>query len=156
MASVYTTEAAVTARLSAARLLALLDRDGDGTADTGIMTAAIERAGRIINRRLRQRFGSRVPFAQITATPATPEEIQKIAEDLVLFDLYSYLEPGGRDAEYHEALAMEALEALRKGEDDIDVARADAHEGMVIAVYEAQSPTFAGLDSDDVARDRGI
>jgi hypothetical protein len=156
MANVYTTETAITARIGAARLLAVLDRNADGTADTGVLTAAIERSGRIINRRLRQRYGSSVPFAQITGTPATPEEIQKIAEDLVLWDLYSYFEPSGRDAEYHHALGHDALEALRKGEDDIDVSRADAHEGMVIAVYEAEAPTFAGLDSDDVARDRGI
>lgn len=156
MANVYTTEAAITDRIGAGRLLTLLDRDSDGSADDGVLTAAIERAGRTINRRLRQRYGSAIPFAQITDTPATPAEIQEIAIDLVLYDLYSYLEPSGRDASYHAELAMEALEALRKGEDDIPAARAKAYEGGVIAVYSAETPVFAGESSAGVPRTRGI
>lgn len=156
MASVYTTEAAITARLGSGRLTMLLDRDADGVADSGVMTAAIARAGAIIDRRLRQRYGRAVPFAQITDDPATPEAIQKIAEDLVLFDLYSWIEPGGRDAQYHEALAMEALEALRKGDDDVPVSRAKASEGSVIAVVEKETQVFAGQSSTSVPRTRGI
>ena len=156
MASVYTTEVVVTKRVSAARLLALLDRNSDGVADTGVLDQAIERAGRIINANLRQRFGSNVPFAQITDTPNTPDEIQKIAEDLVLWDLYSFFEPTGRDGEYHRALAMETLESIRKGELDIDIARAAAHEGRVICVYTAEDATFAGVDDEDDARTAGI
>lgn len=156
MANVYTDSTALTTRVGAARLTALQDRNADGSADSGVLTAAIERAGRIINRRLRQRYGSSIPFAQLTDTPATPEEIQKIAEDLVLYDLYSFFEPEGRDAKYHEALAIEALDALRNGEDDIDVARAAAHEGKFIAVYDAEDPVFSGVDDDGVSRMRGI
>lgn len=156
MANVYTNEAAITARVGAVRLLTLLDRDRNGVADTSVLDAAIERAGRIINRSLRQRYGSAIPFAQIGDSTPTPEEIQKVAEDLALWDLYSYWEPSGRDAEYHHALATEALEGLRKGEQDIAVARAKAHEGAVVAVFEAEDPTFAGTDSDGVSRIRGI
>jgi phage gp36-like protein len=150
MPSVYTTSSAVEARVGSVRLAYLLDRDGDGLADDGVLDAAIARAGAIIDRKLRQRYGRAVPFAQITATPPTPDAISKIAEDLVLFDLYAYFEPNGRDREYHEALAMEALEALAKGDDDIPVQRAAANEGRVIALVSADAPTFAA------GRSRGI
>src|SRR5574341_979902 len=147
MASVYTNEAALTLKIGAARLLGLLDRNKDGTADTGVLDATIERAGRRIDRWLKQRYGSAIPFAQITGSPATPPEIQEIAIDLVLYDLYSYAEPRGRDAEDCKTFAQEALEAIRTGEQDVaGVARASASEGHVIAVYEAETPTFAGLD----------
>lgn len=150
MPSVYTNHAAVELRVGAGRLTTLLDRDGDGLADSGVLDAAIARAGAIADRRLRQRYGRAVPFAQVTDSPSTPEAVSKIAEDLVLFDLYSYIEPGGRDAQYHEALAMEALEALAKGDDDIPVQRAAANEGRVIALVSADPVTFSG------GRSRGI
>lgn len=156
MASVYTTEAAIVLRVGASRLLTLTDRNNDGIADSGVLEAAIARAGYLIDGQLRQRFGGAVPFAQITDTPATPELITEIAEDLVLWDLYSWFEPSGRDAEYHKALAQEKLEGLRKGEHDISAARAEAHEGSVVAVYESEDAIFAGLDSTGANRLRGI
>lgn len=157
MASVYTTEQAATSRISAKRLRFLLDRTDSGSATPGVMDAAISRAGRIIDRALKQRYGSAIPFAQITDSPETPTAIQEIANDLVLFDLYSFHEPGGRDAEYHRALAFEALEALKNGDEDVPVARAKAHEGKHIAVYSAPtSPTFSGVDRNDKSRMRGI
>lgn len=155
MANVYTTKAAITARISAGRLASLCTRDSPADPDA-VLDAAIELAGRRINRSLRQRFGHAIPFRQIGDDPPTPEEIQKIAEDLVLFDLYSYGEPGGRDAEHHRAMAHEALEALKDGTEDIPVARARAHEGRVIAVYTADDPVFGDVDSAGVSRTRGI
>lgn len=156
MASTYCTEAQITARVGATRLLALIDRDQDGTADTGVLTDAIESAGALINMRLRQRYGSSVPFADVTDDPATPEEIQRIARDLVLADLYAHYEPDGRDAQAYFARADAALTGLADGVFDVDVARAAAHEGRIVAVYDADTPSFAGLDSDDVPRTRGI
>lgn len=155
MANVYTTKAAIIARTSTGRVASLCARDSTDDPDA-VLAAAIELAGRRINRSLRQRFGSAVPFRQIGDSPSTPEEIQKIAEDLVLFDLYSYSEPGGRDAEHHRAMAQEAIEALKDGTEDIAVARARAHEGRVIAVYDAEAPVFGDVDSGGISRTRGI
>lgn len=141
MPSIYTTEEALEDLVGEARLLALLDRDRDGMADAGILDRAIQRAGRIIDRRLRQRYGSALPFASV---PDTPASVQEIAADIVLWHLYAYYEPDGRDAQEHQAMAHEALEALRKGEDDIPVPRAKAHEGAVIAVVAPGRTVFVG------------
>lgn len=157
MASTYTNDDAVTAFLGTDRRLALLDRDDDGTADTGLLDSIIEKAGNMIDMRLAQRFGTRSPlFPLIDADPATPGPIQGIALDLVLWMLYSHLEPDGRDARYHFGLADTMLTGIADGKFDVDVARAEANEGGVIAVYEAEDPTFAGLDDNDVSRLRGI
>lgn len=157
MASVYTNEDAIEARIGEDRLTVLLDRDNSGTADTGVLTASIERAGRIIDRRLRQRYGSAIPFAQYGASPDTPDAIKEIAIDLVLADLYGWIEPTGRDALQHEKDANDALTALADGKEDIPVARASASDGRYIAVYEAsEDPTFAGVDECGVSRTRGI
>lgn len=153
----YTNEASLLKRIGAARLLTLTDRDRDGTADTGVLDDAIAMAGSTIRLELRQRFGSNVDsIADIAADPATPAEIQRVAEELVLADLYSWYEPGGRDHEYHRARAERWLEGLRAGELDLSIGRAAAHEGRTVAVYDAEDPSFAGLDSSDLSRTRGI
>ncbi|MGE0400838.1 MAG: phage protein Gp36 family protein [Kofleriaceae bacterium] len=157
MASVYTTEEALTLLVGATRLSSLLDRDGDGSADAGVLDATIEKAGRMIDRRLKQRYGSAIPFAQITDSDPTPEEIQEVANDMVLYLLYRHWEPDGLMATDYRRDAFEALESLRKGEDDVDgVARASGSEAGVIAVYDADTPTYAGLDADNLERTRGI
>ena len=157
MASTYTNEAALTLRIGADRLLTLADRDRDGSADAGVVTAAITRAGDRINRRLAQRYGSALPFADIDDDPATPGEIQEIAEDLTLAYLYEWIDPRSNDATHHREAGEDALERLRTGRDDVaGVGRAKAHEGETIAVYTAGTPTFAGVDSANVARIKGI
>jgi hypothetical protein len=156
MANVYTTSSALSNKVGAARLAALQDRDGDGSVDANVLTEAIEEAGRLINMRLRQRYGSAVPFAQITDDPATPEEIQEIAARLVLWQLYDFFEPNGRDSGAQFKLADASLTGLADGTFDIDVARAGASEGRYIAVYEAADPTISGVDSSDQDRLTGI
>lgn len=154
MPSVYTNEASLLKRC--ARLHELLDRNGDGSPDVGVLDEAIADAGDEIDMRLRQRYGSAVPFAQITDPTPTPKEIQRIARDLVLADLFGYVEPEGRDATRHQSRADTALNGLADGSYDIEVDRAAAHEGRIIAVFDAEDPTFAGQDDDDIARTRGI
>ena len=151
----YTSEAAIDERIGSARLAALKIRDG--VADAEVVPAAIRRAGRIIRRQLRQRYGSNVDsIAAITDNPATPGEIQEIAVDLVLFDLYAFREPGGAQSEHHRALAHDALEDLQLGDADFAIGRASAAEGQVHASYTASTPKFAGVDDYDVDRTRGI
>lgn len=157
MASVYTTEAAIALVVGSARLIELTDRDKSGAADSGVLDAFIEDAGRYIDARLAQRFGANVPFAQITGTPATPVQIQTLAKHVVLWLLFARDEPDGRDAIHHRDFANGLLLDLAEGRADIPgMARAGAGEGSVICVYEAEDPLFAGLDDEDLARTRGI
>lgn len=155
MTYAYVAEDTVTMRLGN-RTAPLLDWDGDGTADDGLLAELIEDAGDVINARLAQRYGSSVPFAQITDTPATPRMIQRIALHLVLSELYSFAEPDGRDAVHHFGVADRLLTGLADGKLDIDVARAKASEGAVICVYSAETPVFSGEDTDGISRSRGI
>jgi phage gp36-like protein len=157
MASTYTTSAALTAIVGATRLVTLTDRDRNGVADTGVLDAAISEAGDIIDGRLAQRYGTGSPlFPLVTADPATPGMIQRIAARMVLWLLYTEIEPEGRDARAHFAIADTLLTGLEERKFDVDVARADASEGGVIAIYEAEEPTFAGLDENDQNRLTGI
>lgn len=156
MSNLYVTEATVKARLGS-RATSLLDRDGDDVSDEGLLASIIESKGRWINMRLRQRYGTNATFAEITDNPATPEGIQEIALNLVLWEVYSWAEPNGRDADMHRALADTALTALLEGEFDLDgVARAEAHEGRRIVVYTAEDPVFSGTDSAGGERLRGV
>ena len=154
MSNLYITEARVTLRLGSRE--DLLDRDEDDVADTGLLADIIESAGRHINMRLKQRYGSAVPFAEITDDPDTPDEIQELALAFVMHDLYSWGEANGPDAQRWQALFDSTLERLLDGDYDIDgLARAKAHEGRDALVTDYATP-IGGRDSDDVDRLRGI
>lgn len=158
MASLYVAEATVNARLGA-RATKLLDRNNDGTADSGLLASIIESMGRVINARLAQRYGSsNIPFANITDTPDTPDIIQEIALNLVLWDIYRFHEPDGRDSASYFSVADTLLTGLREGEFDLDdlSARATADEGRRIVVYTAEDPILSGVDSNDADRLRGV
>lgn len=62
----YTTQAAIEAAIGVGDLIALSDLDGDGNADAGVVSAAIEEADRLIDSYAHKRYA--VPFA---TTPAT-------------------------------------------------------------------------------------
>lgn len=153
MSNLYVAEATVNARLGS-RATALLDRDRDGSADSGLLAAIIESMGRVINMRLRQRYA--VPFAEITDSPATPEEIQEIALNLVLWDVYRWNEPEGKDAAAHYSFADGALTALLEGDFDLDSSRVNATSGRHIVSATYADPVISGLDSADADRLRGI
>jgi len=156
MPNLFVTEAAVNAALGDRKTL-LLDWDGDGAADTGLLATLIERAGRIIVARTAQRYGSSAAYAQITATPATPELIQEIALDLTLWLIYRHTEPAGRDAVTHWDLADGMLTGILKGDLDVlGVARAAAHEGRRIVVATYEDPVVSGVDSSGADRLRGV
>lgn len=155
MANVYTTKEAIEDRIGADRLASLLKRGGS-TPDTRALTSAIERAGRLINTKLRNKYGRAIPFAEITDSPPTPEAIQELAVEIAAWALYAYREPDGRDAQEHQTIATEMIEELRTGNADIPVQRAAAHEGRVIAVATYESPVLAGTDATDTSRLRGV
>jgi len=156
MSNLYVAEATVTLRLGS-RATPLLDRDGDGAADTGLLAAIIESTGKEINLHLRNRYGSSVPFNEITDTPtATPEGIQVLALRWVLWDIYAWHEPDGPDATLQNNFVEAALAKLLIGEADIDVDRAKAHEGQTMVTETHSDPIFAGLDSSGADRLRGV
>lgn len=151
----YVTEARIKSKLG--DRTDLLDRDGDGSEDSGLLDDIIDEIGAVIDAHIAQRFGtSNVPLAAVTDTPATPKFIQKIAEHLVLEDLHSWAEPDGRDATYHRDKAEGYLAGLRKADFDIDVSRAKGYEAGTLATYDAGTPTYAGEDSSGVDRTSGI
>ncbi len=157
MASVYTNEAAVALFVAGAgyRLTALLDRNRDGTADTGVLDATIGNAGTEIDARLAQRYD--VPFAQITDSPDTPDIIQLIAKNLVAAELYAWAFPDGNDAKAARARADSMLDKILSGDFAIpDVAPLGGGSGRVIISYDADEPQFSGRDSSDVRRWRGL
>lgn len=156
MSNLYVTEAVVNARLGS-RAAALLDRSGDGSADSGLLASIIESMGRVINMRLRQRYGSAVPFAEIGDATPTPEEIQEIALHLVLWDVYKWHEPDGRDAVAHFSFADTALTSLLEGDFDLgNVDRAAAHEGRHIMSATYEAPIVGGVDSSGLDRLKGV
>ena len=155
MSNLYVAEATV--KLHLGSRTGLLDRDGNGSEDSGLLARIIESMGRLINMRLKQRYGSAVPFAEITDTPATPEGVQEIALHLVLWDLHKFSEPNGNDAQQHWELANATLNALLEGDFDLNgVARAGAGEGKYVVVSTYEDPVLSGVDSDDADRLRGV
>ena len=154
MASTYVTEATVRARLGN-RATAALDRDKDGVEDDGLLAELIAEAGDEINMRLAQRLST--PFPDINDSPATPTEIQRIALWIVLAECYDWLEPGGPDAVVYRDKANATLEALAEGRADLPrQSRTAGYASGVVAVYESEDATFAGVDSDGISRSRGI
>ena len=154
MSNLYVAEATVTARLGE-RSTDLLDRDGDGSADTGLLAAVIESVGRRINMHLAQRYD--VPFAEITDSPATPEEIQEIALNLVLWELYRWRNPEGPDTQAHLDMALSDLQQLRNGDFDLGSgSRVDAVSGKHIVSATYADPVISGQDSNSVDRLRGV
>jgi phage gp36-like protein len=157
MATAYTKETDIeAANVGGTRLDVLLDREGDGTVDTGVLDAAIAEAGAIIDARLDQRYAT--PFAAITDTPDTPDIIQVIARHLVLAELYSFVEPeNGRDAARHFKKADDLLSGLLDGRFDIPGAtRQTAAKGRTPIVYDAGTPVFSGRTEDGGYRGRGF
>lgn len=155
MASVYVLAETVRERLGD-RADVLLDRDGDGTEDAGLLDELIAEAGDEINMRLAQRLGT--PFADVTADPPTPTEIQRIALWIVLADCYAWTEPDGRDATVYREKANATLTALADGTADIPSApRVSASRARHVVSYETQADAvFAGVTGGGTKRIRGI
>lgn len=116
MAHPYTTAARVREFAAAQNVDHLIDLDGDGLADAGVLDGKIERACNEIDSRLGFRFV--VPFASL---PGTPGKISDIADRLALFYM---LEPvGGTDraeTRRHWEIAQAELDRLANGDAYID------------------------------------
>lgn len=155
MATAYTTEALVTKKIGAARLLALLDRDKDGDADDDVLDDAIDEAGAIIDSRLCQRLAT--PFAAIDDATPTPDVIQVIARHLVLAYLYEYVDAESADATTHFGKADTLLNEILAGNLDVPGAsRQTAAKSRVVVSYTSSTPMFGGVDCYGNLRTRGI
>lgn len=137
------------------RITKALDRNGDGVEDVGLLADLIAEAGDEINMRLAQRLET--PFAEITATPATPPEIQRIALWIVLSEIAAWSDPNSQDAIVPREKANATLTALAEGKADIPSQRRTSGLASGIgASYEGSAPVFGGLTSADVSRLRGV
>lgn len=152
--SVYTTEASIALLVAGdgVRLTVLLDRDRDGSADPGVLDAAIADAGTLIDASLSQRDD--VPFA---AAPDTPAIIELCAKYLVAAELYAWSEATSEDSKRYAAKAQAILDKLLSGDYAIPGGTpVDGGTGRVAITYSADEPQFSGRDANGNKRWRGM
>lgn len=154
MATAYVTAAEISSILGE-RYTTLLDRDGDGSADAGLIDTIIDDAGALVDARLTQRLST--PFAAITDTPATPDIVRLITRHVVLWMMYKWVDADGDDATSHWDTADGFLTGILKG--DLDVpghARQTGAKAQYNAVWDGDDPFFSGQTSSGIDRSRGL
>lgn len=159
MAAPYSTVEQFRTEEGAARALALLDHDDDGTEDAGDTdtgnVAAIDQFIEDADCDIEARLGGRyaVPFASLTDTP---RQIQKLSLYGALAQAYERLAPNGADAKKWRKRFDDAAEKYRDGtwvipgaalldSDDELTTRAIAHESA--------GTVWAGRCEDDYSTD---
>ncbi len=147
MAHPYTTEARLRAMASgrSERLLELLDRDGDGIADTDGTTSTLARAIESACNRIDAALGVRWPVPFV-ADPSTPGIVADCADELAAWFLYRWLDPDAKEAKAHKALADETLRELgRDGAWTIpDVEELTGDDASTGVVFESIGTYAAG------------
>lgn len=111
----YTTQAELAERIGAQELLRLLDRDGEGEADAGVVEGAIGEASALIDGYLKARY--RLPLSPV------PALLRPLAADLVLYGLHPWGAPEELRLRYRDAIRM--LEAIAAGTILLDVEGAE-------------------------------
>lgn len=153
MAHPYTTRARVEALIGAATVLALCDRAGDGTEDTGVFDGAIDRAANAIDAALRQYYT--VPFAAVSASPACDGMVSDLCDYYTAHLLYSEDDPESRYAK-NWLVKFEAIIAkLANGDAELSSARvASADAGKLGISADYVDNTFGLDDSTGTITDR--
>lgn len=108
----YITQADLETAFGATEVIDLADRAGDGFADTAVITAAIDRAGGLVDSYLQSRFA--VPL------PETPQLVGEIMLALVRYQLSEDHATDRVKEDYERALRW--LGEARDGKMDIGVA----------------------------------
>lgn len=160
MSAPYTTVAALRALEGAARALALLDYDEDGSEDAGDTSTGsvspFSAVGTETDTEIDARLGARysVPFASLTSTP---DQVQQLAKWGRLAELYERLEPDGADAKKWRKRFNDALDAYAKGTWVIVGATliSDTATTFRPLTHESAGTTFAGRVDDDYT-DSGV
>lgn len=158
MAAPYTTVEALRALEGAARALALLDYDEDGTEDAGDTSTGnvdpFEAVGEDTDTQIDAQLGVRweVPFADL---PDTPAQVQQLARWGRLAELYERLAPDGADAKKWRKKFDDALAAYAKGKWAIPDATllSDTATTARPMTYESAGTTYSGRVDDDYTDD---
>ncbi len=116
----YTTQSEIETKIPAQHLVNALDDDGDGNADTGVLTAIIESAGNAVDAYLAGLFT--VPFVTV---PAPCREAAFVFACETIYDRRQILEknPFKDRADFWR----KRLEAIGKGEIPLDAAQTKAY-----------------------------
>jgi phage gp36-like protein len=155
----YSTVEQLRAQEGAARALALIDFDEDGSEDVGVaatgnvapIDAAIADADDEIDARLGARYS--VPFASLTSTP---RQVTKLSVTGTLAQLYERLAPDSADAKKYRKEFDESCERYRTGDWVIPGATLlDSEDRYRSVTVESTSPVFAGREDDDYT-DTGV
>ena len=110
----YSTQSDIENRIGSNRLIQLTDLDGDGSADSVVVTAAIEKADAQIDSYLRTRYS--LPMS------AVPTVVRELSVDLAVYALHQTRREtmSDRDHESYED-AIEFLKNVAAGLADIDL-----------------------------------
>lgn len=153
MAHPYTTRARLDALIRPTRLVRLLDVDQDGLEDSGVFDDAIERAANLVDADLARVYV--VPFATTPSTPGIIADLTDYAAAVWLFRTGGA--PNSADADAFQALYDGLLNGIRDGRRAVPGATpVDADSGIVGAVFDAEAPTFAGVDEYGTRRSSGL
>lgn len=161
MAAPYCTVEQLRALEGAARALALLDFDEDGSegdeGDSGTGNVdPFEAVGEDTDTSIDARLGTRfvVPFASLTSTPA---QVQQLAKWGRLAELYERLAPEGADAKKWRKKFDDALSAYAKGTWAIPAATliTDTATAARPMTHESAGTVYAGRIDDDYT-DSGV
>ncbi|HNU81942.1 MAG TPA: DUF1320 family protein [Thermoanaerobaculia bacterium] len=115
----WLTEAELETRYGATRLTALADRDGDGTADAGVIEAAILEAESRVESRLRVRYQ---PSDLPTTPTAASAALKRVVAQLAFFYLHELHDVRGQDVYDARDGALAELSDMVRG-----------HAGLLLA-----------------------
>jgi phage gp36-like protein len=122
----YSTQTSIENRISASRLAGFIDRDGDGSPDTGALESAFIEARAIIRGYIKPHYDTDTIDAWTDTT--RPELVGLISDWICIWSYY------GNNPRFHEIAramyerAMDMLEKIRSGEMDIySLDRATSH-----------------------------
>lgn len=108
----WLTEAELETRYGAARLTALADRNGDGTADAGVIAAAIDEAESRVSSRLRVRYE---PGDLPTSTATASAALKRVVGQLAFWFLHELHDVKGQDVYDARDAALAELSDMVRG-----------------------------------------
>lgn len=156
MPTPYTTIAAVKLEFGEQLVDSLLDLNEDGSADAGALAARIADVDAEIDSRLGRRWP--VPFADIGASPATPQIVQKISKYGLVVSLLRPRHPGETPREEYVAYKDEfekLITELLSGGVIPGVAPLPPESSSRGFKAASVTPTFAGYDEYGEDRMKG-
>lgn len=145
MAHPYSTQPRLEALLGSDLVLALLDRNHDGTADDGVYDGTLERACNRIDSRVGGLYV--VPFAGVGDTPTpTPGTISDIADYITAQMLFSVDNPDSADAKYWGGQADAELAKVLSGAYVLNATKQDADATAAAGLKVLDHENSYGLD----------